>query len=471
MVGMARPLLQADLLRNDPRLQQARDLLQSTLRDHQSRLTGIRPPQAGLESSYTEQLARFAEHRGGQLFFPYLGSGLGRGSLVELADGSVKLDMISGIGVHGFGHSDPELLATGIDAALGDTVMQGNLQQNTESAQLAAEFVEMASLSGGALQHCFLTTSGAMANENALKLLFQKNHPAQRMLAFTHCFSGRTMATGQLTDRAKNRVGLPTFMPVDYLPFYDHRSPSTSLHHTLRTLEEHLERYPGAHAGMIMELIQGEGGYYSAPREFLEPLCATLRRHRISIWFDEIQTFGRTTHPFAFQHFDLEDFADIVTVGKLTQVCATLFTSEFVPQPGLISQTFTGSTASIFASLSILHRLRTGNFFGEGGRIMQIHHRFASHFEKLHQQHPHLIAGPWGIGGMVAFTPLDGSAAAGKKFLELLFRNGVMAFLAGAQPTRIRMLPPFGVITDEEIDDVCKIISKTLERVHSIPDA
>jgi len=453
----------AESLRGDPRVVQAQQLLLDALREHREKLQTVQPPRDSLQKDYADQLQRFSEQRGGALFYPYLGSGLGNGALVELADGSVKYDMISGIGVHGFGHSDPALLEAGVLAALSDTVMQGNLQQNRESAELSDELIGMATATGGDLAHCFLSTSGATANENALKMLFQKKQPASRMLAFSNCFAGRTLATSQLTDRAKNRVGLPTVLGVDYVPFFDWNSPATSTHHARAVLREHLQRYPGLHAGMVLELVQGEGGYYCAPPEFLKAVCELLREHDVPIWFDEIQTFGRTTQPFAFQHYGLETFADVVTVGKLTQVCATLFTDQFVPRPGLVSQTFTGSTASIFASLSILRRLKSGEYFGEQGRIMQVHARFVRHFEELHRTHPHWISGPWGIGGMVAFTPLDGNEATSKRFLDALFNAGVMAFSAGGNPTRIRMLPPFGAIQNEEIDCVCKLIARTLQ--------
>jgi acetylornithine aminotransferase len=458
------PLL-AEALRSDPRIAQARQLLQSALQEHRSALTGVRPPRSSRQQQYSEAIATFSEQRGGKLFFPYLGSGIGNGPLVELADGSVKFDMISGIGVHVFGHSDPELMDAGLAAALEDTIMQGNLQQNVESAELCRSMIEIASSTGAPLRHCFLTTSGATANENALKLLFQARAPATRMLAFSNCFSGRTLATSQLTDRPKNRVGMPTVLAVDYVPFFDHKHPAGSEQRTISCLQEHVQRYPGAHAGMILEVIQGEGGYYAAPAEFLSAVCRALRESQIPIFFDEIQTFGRTTRPFAFQHFGLDEFADVVTVGKMTQVCATLFRDELVPQPGLISQTFTGATASIRAAGVILKRLREGTFFGTQGRLMQIHARFAQHFDRLHAECPECISGPWGIGGMVAFTAGDGSPAQAKRVLEELFASGVIAFSAGADPTRIRMLPPFGVISDSQIDAVCAIIETVLKRV------
>lgn len=459
---MTSDLLAAEAFRQDARVGQARNLLHAALAEHQARLRTVLPPRDNLRQRYAETLQAFGQDRGGKLFFPYLGSGLGNGALVELADGSVKYDMISGIGVHAFGHSDPQLLDAALDAALGDTIMQGNLQQNAESSALCRDFIQLACESGAKLGHCFLSTSGAIANENALKMLFHARAPASRMLAFANCFAGRTMVTSQLTDRAKNRVGLPTTLAVDYVPFFDARDPQGSISRTLDRLHEHLARYPQAHAGMILELVQGEGGYYSAPSDYFRELCIALRKDRVPICFDEIQTFGRTTRPFAFQHFGLDEFADVVTVGKITQVCATLFRDEFVPRPGLISQTFTGATAAIFAARTILHRLGTGGYFGPSGRLAQVHERFVQHLDRIHTEHPDRISGPWGLGGMIAFTPFDGSAERNRQVLDALFEAGVIAFSAGSDPTRVRLLPPFGVITDEQIDAVCGLIAQVL---------
>src|SRR4051794_35102145 len=173
---MMMPLV-AQSLFADPRVEQAKRLLQQAVADHQKSLTAIRPPNPELKLSYDQALAHFAQSRGGPLFYPYLGSGIGNGALVELADGSVKLDMISGIGVHYLGHSHPLLIAAGVDAPLRDTVMQGNLQQNVESVPLSKTLVDLANTpfsrdpKGSAppprIAHAFLTTSGAMANENA----------------------------------------------------------------------------------------------------------------------------------------------------------------------------------------------------------------------------------------------------------------------------------------------------------------
>ena len=123
----------AEQLRSDPRLSEAKQLILDTVADYQQHLVNVRPANPEREPAYQEMLTAFGEIRGGALYFPYLASGLGNGPFVELADGSVKLDMITGIGVHGFGHSHPRMVEAGIDAALSDTVMQGNLQQGPES--------------------------------------------------------------------------------------------------------------------------------------------------------------------------------------------------------------------------------------------------------------------------------------------------------------------------------------------------
>src|SRR3954462_4952584 len=135
--------LAAAALATDARVAEAKRLLAEALRDAQAGITGVRPPDPELRQGYLDALARFGAERGGALYYPYLGSGIGNGALVELADGSVKLDMITGIGVHYFGHSHPLLLNAGIDAALRDTVMQGNLQQNVESAKLAQTLIDL----------------------------------------------------------------------------------------------------------------------------------------------------------------------------------------------------------------------------------------------------------------------------------------------------------------------------------------
>jgi len=443
----------------DLRIDQACSLIRTVLTERQQELTAIRPPQANWVTTYQELLETFAQVRGGGLYYPYLGTGLGKGALVELADGSVKYDMITGIGVHVFGHGNPEIAELQVRAALSDTIMQGNLQQNVDTVALSIRLVELARRSGAAVEHCFLSTSGAMANENALKMLFQAKYPADRLLTFSNSFAGRTLALSQVTDRPQNREGLPTTLAVDYIPFFQQADPEKSIRHSVSVLKKLIARYPGQHAGFMGELIQGEGGYYTAPREFFTALFDVLREQQIPIFVDEIQTFGRTERPFAFQTFELDEYVDVVSLGKMSQVCATLFTPALRARPGLISQTFTGATVTIHAAGYVLDQLER---LSQTGRITQIHQRFGEHFERMAVEKPGRISGPWGYGGMIAMTIGDGAADVTKTFLKQLYEAGVIAFAAGAEPTRVRMLPPLMVIEDAEIDAVCEVIEQVL---------
>lgn len=450
---------------DDPRIARALELLQQVATEQQQDLQRVQPADPRRVSAYDERLKQFAELRGGGLYYPYLATGRGNGPWVELGDGSVKLDFISGIGVHGAGHGDAGLRAAGIEAAMLDTVMQGNLQQFDVSVDLCQRLVDLACESGADLRHVTLSTSGAMANENALKLAFHHGPGRPRLVAFEHCFAGRTLALSQLTDKAAYRVGLPPTLSVDYLPFFDTNDPAGSTGRTLAALETIVARYPQQHAAIWVELIQGEGGYNVGDTNFLRLLSQRARDAGMVVIFDEVQTFGRTTRPFAFQHFGLDDLVDVVTIGKISQACATLYRPAFKPGPGLISQTFTAGTWEILAALEILDRFDSIGSFGAGGRNQRIHERFSSGLEKLAEQYPGSISGPWGIGGMLALTPLDGSAAVAKRLAELCFEEGLMGFVAGAEPTRLRFLPPLLVVTDEQIDEALRLLEQALVRL------
>lgn len=440
-------------LKNDPRVQEAKRLILEAVKEHSQKLTTVKPPQNDKIISYQELIESLNKARGAPLFYPYLGSGIGNGALVELLDGSVKYDMISGIGVHIMGHSHPDIISASIDGALSDTVMQGNLQQNQESLEFSKLLMEASKFS-----HCFLSTSGITANENALKVAFQKNAPADRILAFDHCFAGRSTTLTQITDKPSFREGLPARIPIDYVPFFDHTRPEESTREAVDQLKKHIVRYPQGHAVMIFELIQGEGGFWPGTKEFFHELMTICKEHHIAVFADEIQTFGRTDRLFAFQHFGLEHFIDILTVGKVSQVCATLFNQQYQPKPGLLSQTFIGSAVGLNAGAAIIRKLLHENYLA---RNIEIQNRFAAHFDQMQG----LVSGPFGVGSMVAFTPLSGTYEITMKVLDALFQAGVITFIAGNHPFRVRMLIPTMVITDKDIDAVAAIIKRVLADV------
>ncbi len=448
-------MLHSEELHADPRVAQAKELLLAALREHSQSITEVRGPRPELQASYAQMLARLAVARGGAPYFPYITSGLGNGPFVELADGSVKLDFIVGIGVHGLGHSHPAMLASTVDASLDDTVMQGNLQQNSPSLEMCERLIKLASATGASLQHCLLTTSGAMANENSLKIAFHNRAPATRVICLDNCFAGRSIALAQLTDRPAYRTGLPKALDVDYIPMFHPSDPEGTTKGAISALKKHLARRPGEYACLWLELVAGEGGYYPGTKDYFESLCQICHEHNVLVIFDEVQTFSRLSQPFAFQHFGLEKYADIVTLGKITQVCATLYGEKLKPKGPLLSQTFTAASASIRSG-------EAKNCFGPNGWNMQRHAYFRGKLEALARKYPTKISGPWGEGMMIAFTPGDGSAKTGTETLQRLYDLGLMGFLAGANPNRIRFLPPPGITTEEHIDLACGIIEQAI---------
>ena len=173
--------------------------------------------------------------------------GAGRGARVRLADGRRMLDWIGGIGVYAFGHGDRDLLETAaIAAAAGDAVFQGHLLPGLEYARVSRALLRHAS---PRLRHVWLSISGAMANENALKMIWQKQHPADRIVAFEHNFAGRTTTLAEVTDKAAFREGLPLRGNVLLRAVLRRRAPAIRSRRSLAALDAHLARHPGQIAG------------------------------------------------------------------------------------------------------------------------------------------------------------------------------------------------------------------------------
>lgn len=301
-----------------------------------------------------------------------------------------------------------------------------------------------------------------MANENAIKIAFQKKFPASRILVFDRAFVGRTLAVSQLTDKPAFREGLPSTYMVDYVPFFDHKKPEESIHQAVEVLKKHISRYPKQHALMVCELIQGEGGFYPGTHEFFVAIMQVLKENGIIIFDDEVQSFGRTSELFAFQHFGLEEYIDIVSIGKLSQFCATLFKKDMAPRPGLLSQTFTSSTSALRAGKIIIQSLLKDGYFGPDGKIMEFHRYFTQKLQQIADRHPSLMKGPFGIGAMIGFTPYHGDNQRVAKFAQDLFEAGVIGFIAGSTPARLRFLLPIGAITHKDIDEALKILEAIL---------
>lgn len=431
-----------------------------------ARLTTIQAPKPALESmkSQYEDLMKDVETtRGRELFYKFVPSGAGNGALIELADGSIKYDLITGIGVNFFGHGNLELFDAELDGAWSE-VMQGNLGPSQEQIKLSKALLKAAGPKSN-LKNVWITTCGAIANEIALKIIRQKKSPATKIFAFKDCFAGRTTALQEITDNPKYREGQPLYDEVVHLTFFDPKSPKSPAEQAQAVIQEMkgaLHKHPGAFAGIEFEIIQGEGGFTFGPKEFFRPILEEAKKSGLAVWVDEIQTFGRTGEMFAFQKIGIDDLVDVVTVAKLLQAAAVMYTAEYNPKAGLISGTFSSSTAGLRAGLKTMELLNS-RMIGSKGRINHLAQIAEAEFARIKRSDAGKYLQDWTVvGGMIAFTLYDGTLDKTKKFLSKLWDNGAIAFYCGHATIRARMLPPFGVLTDEQWKDVFVRIEKSI---------
>lgn len=463
-------------LADSPAVSAAIQQIVGEVKSRSAQITDVRPAREGSKETYDSYLKRAADVRGRGLWFPYMGSGVGNGALVEMADGSVKWDMICGIGVHFFGHSDTDLTAAAVRGAVSDSVMQGNLQSNLDAYEFCETFMKEAK-KNSRLEYIYLSTSGCMANENAVKVCYQKHAPASRVIAFKDCFMGRSVTMSQIGDSAANRIGLPLSTLVDYMPFYDavaaeRMGKNRYIDMSVMHLRQYVERYPKQHACFIFELVQGEGGFNVAPREYFKELMEFCKASGIAVWDDEIQSWGRTGRMFAYEDLDLGNYVDVFCVGKMTQVCATLFTKDYNPGPGLLSGTFIGGGVPFAVGKRVVERLRDGNYYGDNGVIMKNHRAFVDQVRALAAKHPAWfpktpevadLAG--GRGGMMRFTPFGGAKDKVMNACKAMFDEGVITFYCGHGPYHIRMLPPLGTFNEADWPRVFACVEKGLAKV------
>ena len=425
-----------------------------------SAITGIREPNPALVQNLKKKMEHIGNLRGRPLYHPYIGTGAGRGPFVEIEDGSVKLDLINGIGIHVLGHAHPRVMAAAVRGSISDIIMQGNLQPNNEYIKLTEKLIQIASRKSK-IRHAWLATCGTMANETALKIARQKNSPARFIFAMKNAFAGRSTMMAEITDNASYKQGLPEYNEVLRIPNYEKKDPQ-SAEKALRAMKEQYGKHDKDVSCFVFEPMLGEGGFVPTPREFFLPMLDFCKQNKIAIWLDEVQTFTRTGEFFAFETLDLGSYVDIVTIAKTVQVGATLYTEEYNPKPGLVSGTFSGSGASLSSGLEILNILEEG-YVGPNGRILKIHKKFTDGLNDLNKSTcKGLTQDAGGMGLMIAFTAFEGKKEQAEQLIKTLYKNGIISFSCGKDPVRIRFLVP-AIIQDHEIDLALSVIEKSIQ--------
>lgn len=438
---------------------------------------GIRGPDPSRKASSDALIEKMGKLRGRPLLFNMFPTGRASGPFIEMEDGSIKLDMITGIGVSLFGHNHPSLVLESIKGSFSSPMMQGTLMPGKDYLRVSELLIQgargelegqshLSSSAKSEIAECWLTTCGSMANELALKICRQKKYPAYKGISIRNAFAGRSATMAELTDEPKYREGQPYFEQFEHIDFYNEdKSTEENIQHSIEQVNAILEAQPDMFAVFAFEPVQGEGGAFrQAPREWWVALLQHVRSKGLAIWMDEVQTFARTGELYAFQRLELGEFVDVVSVAKPLHAAAVLWTEEYRPKPGLIAGTFAGSSSSLAVGAKIISMLDKGGFWGPTGKIQELERFMIKDWEARRER----LAKKFGlgkmniIGGMIAVEILDGKPDTIKSLLLKLFDKGVLAFSAGKSPVCLRFLPAMGVLKQDHWTLCMDILEETL---------
>jgi 4-aminobutyrate aminotransferase len=294
----------------------------------------------------------------------------GEGATVEDVDGNIFLDCAAGIAVNSTGHSHPAVVQAIVDQAQKFLHMSGTDFYYEPQVRLAEEMEAIAPFSGP--KRTFFSNSGTEANEAAMKLAryHSKRHG---IIAFLGSFHGRTLGSLSLTSsKALQRKGFGPPMGGTYHAPYANcyrcpvgRAPESCASECLDFLEDQVLMHlvsPDEVAAVVVEPIQGEGGYVVPPRQFHERLRELATKHGMILIADEVQSgMGRTGRMFAMEHFGVEP--DMVTSAKgiasgmplgVTTARADLMDWT----PGAHASTFGGNPVSCAAAMATIGLLK-----------------------------------------------------------------------------------------------------------------
>jgi 4-aminobutyrate aminotransferase len=399
----------------------------------------------------------------------------GAGVWVEDVDGNIFLDCNAGVAVCSTGHCHPEIVRAIQDQAAELIHMCGTDYYYKHMPQLARKLDEIVPIEGPTRTH--FANSGTEAVETALKLAMHATG-REKFIAFFNSFHGRTLGSLSLTSsRVAQRKGFKrqaldvTHVPYPNIfrhPFTGERSDAETVSRAcLDWIEKRLFLTtvpPEECAGIVVEVVQGEGGYVPAPRVFLQGLRRICDEHGIMLIVDEVQSgMGRTGKMFASDHHDLK--ADIVCIAKgiasglpLGLCVARADLMDW--KPGAHASTFGGNPVAIASALKTIELLERELIknSAEVGAYMQ------EGLRRLMQKHD-CIGDVRGLGMMVGVEFVENKASM-KPAPELrervehaCFERGLI--ILGAGVNTIRWSPPL-IITRENIDVALEIFDEAI---------
>jgi 4-aminobutyrate aminotransferase len=387
----------------------------------------------------------------------------GSGLLVTDVDGNRFLDFAAGIAVCSTGHAHPKVVAAIREQAerlihiAATDFYEPRYVELMERLAAIAPFAEKARV--------FLTNSGTEAVEGAIKLA--RHHTGRPgIIAFEGGFHGRTMGALSLTNsKVKQRAGFGPLLPmVHHAPFPRVRAwregsggdGTAELEYLRRTIFGR-QISPTDVAAIVVEPIQGEGGYFPAPKAFLEGLRAICDEHGILLVADEIQSgMGRTGRWWAIEHADVEP--DIVTTAK--GIASGMPIGAFIARdsvwtwsPGAHGSTFAGNPVCAAAALATLDIIESEGLTAArdmGDRLRSGIERLAAETDAVRDVR--------GAGLMIGVEFATHEAA--EAVQEAAFQRGLLTLECGE--SSLRLSPPL-VVDAEAVDRALEIFAASLD--------
>ena len=391
------------------------------------------------------------------------------GARVTDVEGRSFIDFAGGIGCQNTGHGFAPVVAAiheQADRFLHQCFMVGTYESYVEVCRRLAELSPCAGID----QRSVLVNSGAEAIENAVKIArVATGRPA--VVVFDNAFHGRTLLTMTMTSKVKPyKAGFGPFAPEVY------RTPAPYPYRGISSADaiaglEHLFKGdvdPESVACVVLEPVQGEGGFVVMPPDFparLQELCA---KHRILYVDDEVQSgVGRTGKVWAIEHYEGVQ-PDLLVSGKslggglpLAGVTGRAEVMDAVP-PGGLGGTFGGNPLSCAAALAVLDAVGQPEFLAAATTLGDaLRPRLDAIAERHNSIGPNLIGEVRGIGPMLAFEFAERTPDRAAAVVAAAFENGLLLLACGIYGNVIRLLPPL-TISDADLEQGMAILEKAL---------
>jgi 4-aminobutyrate aminotransferase len=392
------------------------------------------------------------------------------GARIEDVDGRSFIDFAGGIGCHNLGHGNPAAVAAiheQVDLFLHQCFMVGTYEPYVEVCRLLAEL----SPCGKGEQRSLLVNSGAEAVENAVKIArAATGRPA--VVVFDNGFHGRTLLTMTMTSKVvPYKKGFGPFAPEVYrapAPYPYRGIGSDEAIHGLELLFK-LGVDPESVACVVLEPVQGEGGFIPMPPDFPARLSELCREHGILYVDDEIQSGCSRTGPvWAIEHYDGVE-PDLLVSGKslgggmpLAAVTGRADAMD-APDPGGLGGTFGGNPVACAAGVAVLEEISAPEF---RKRAAELGERMRGRLEALAERSPQIgeVRGLGPMLGVELVADRDSKKPApelAKAVTDAAFERGLLLLSCGTYGNVLRTLVPL-VVSDEELEQGLGILEESL---------